>query len=253
MRTTRASLLTASCGWIAAALSLDPAGLGAQNAEPRIWQGVYTTAQAERGRATFNTACLRCHGPDLAGNTAPALKGERFQSSWGGDTIENLFVKIRDTMPPNFGTILDDQTKLDIVSYILQVNGFPAGKTELALGGADLVRSEIVQREPQAVVLNFSLIETVGCLARGANNTWLLTRTAEPRATRDDTPTEQHLAAAAGRPLGMRTFLLLSAVPFRPDAHEGRRMEARGLVYTEPGDERITLTSLRPAGERCDP
>ena len=30
-------------------------------------------------------------------------------------------------MPPNFGTILDDSTKLDIVTYILQTNGYPAG------------------------------------------------------------------------------------------------------------------------------
>lgn len=98
---------------------------------PRIWQGVYTSGQAERGKAAFNNACIRCHGEDLAGTTAPALKGERFESSWGGGTIENLFVKIRDTMPPNFGTILDDQAKLDIVSYILQTNGFPAGSSEL--------------------------------------------------------------------------------------------------------------------------
>jgi len=253
MRTTRVGLLATTAGWVVVALlSPDAAGLGAQNPEPRIWQGVYTSAQAERGRATFNTTCLRCHGPDLAGNTAPALKGDRFQSSWGGDTIEGLFVKIRDTMPPNFGASLDDQTKLDIVSYILQVNGFPAGNTELAVGGADLVRSEIVQRGQQAVVQNFALVEAVGCLARGPDHRWLLTRSAEPRATRDEAPTGQQLAAAAGRPLGTRTFLLLSAAPFRPDAHEGRRVEARGLVYTEPGDERITLTSLRPAGEKCE-
>ena len=69
----------------------------------------------------------------LLGTTAPALKGDRFQSSWGGDVIESLFGKIRDTMPPNFGTILDDQAKLDIVTYILQTNGYPAGASELAL------------------------------------------------------------------------------------------------------------------------
>ena len=40
--------------------------------------------------------------------------------------VDSLFTKVRDTMPPNFGTILDDQVKLDIVTYILQTNGFPA-------------------------------------------------------------------------------------------------------------------------------
>ena len=31
-------------------------------ATPRIWQGVFTDAQAERGQTRFNTACIRCHG-----------------------------------------------------------------------------------------------------------------------------------------------------------------------------------------------
>jgi len=80
------------------------AGLAAQDT-PRIWQGVYTAAQAERGKAVFNTTCLRCHGEDLGGTTAPALKGDRFQSSWGGDVIESLFTKVRDTMPPNLNDV----------------------------------------------------------------------------------------------------------------------------------------------------
>src|SRR5262245_13795605 len=151
---------------------------------PRIWQGVYTTAQAERGKAVFNTTCLRCHGEDLAGNTAPALKGDRFQSSWGGDVIESLFTKVRDTMPPNFGTILDDQVKLDIVTYILQTNGFPAGGSELMVGSTDLANTQILKKGEQASVQNFSLVQTVGCLASGPNKTWILTRTAEPVTTR---------------------------------------------------------------------
>jgi len=218
---------------------------------PRIWQGVYTSAQAERGKAVFGTACLRCHGEDLGGTTAPALKGERFESSWGGGTIENLFVKIRDTMPPNFGTILDDQAKLDIVSYILQTNGFPVGTTELATGGTDLGTAQILKKGEQAGVQSFSLIQTVGCLATGPNNTWVLTRTAEPLATREDAPSDQSLAAAASRSLGTQTFRLVSVKPFQPESHTGQKVEARGLIYTEPGDERINLTSLRATGGSC--
>ena len=218
---------------------------------PRIWQGVYSSAQAERGKAVFGTACLRCHGEDLGGTTAPALKGERFESSWGGGTIENLFVKIRDTMPPNFGTILDDQAKLDIVSYILQTNGFPAGTTELATGGADLGTAQILKKGEQAGVQSFSLIQTVGCLATGPNNTWVLTRTAEPLTTREDVPSDRALAAAASQSLGTKTFRLVSVKPFQPESHTGQKVEARGLIYTEPGDERINLTSLRATGGSC--
>ena len=225
-------------------------GLRAQDT-PRIWQGVYTDAQAQRGKTVFSTTCLRCHGEDLAGNTAPALTGDRFQTSWGGDVVESLFTKVRDTMPPNFGTILDDQVKLDIVTYILQTNGFPAGTSELLVGSADLATTQILKKGEQATVQNFSLIQTVGCLTAGPNNTWILARTAEPLSTRDDAPSERGLASAAARPLGTKTFRLISVTPFKPESHTGQKVEARGLIYTEPGDERINLTSLKPTGGSC--
>jgi hypothetical protein len=220
----------------------------AQNPEPRIWQGVYSTAQAERGKTSFNSSCLRCHGDKLQGNTAPALSGDRFFTTWGSEPIASLFAKIRDTMPPNFGTSIDDQTKLDIVAYILQTNGYPGGPGELTQNGTDLATAQILKKGEQALVQNFSLVQTVGCLGRGPDNTWVLTRTSDPLATRDDAPSAQSLASAATRPLGTRTFRLLSAKPFSPESHQGHKMEARGLIYSEAGDERLTLTSLRMAG-----
>ena len=91
-------------------------------------------------------------------------------------------------------------------------------------------------------------MQTVGCLARGPDNTWVLTRTSDPLVTRDYVPSPQSLTLAATRPLGTRTLRLLSAKPFSPESHQGHKMEARGLIYSEPGDERLTLTSLRMAG-----
>ena len=220
----------------------------AQNPEPRIWQGVYSTAQAERGKTSFNSSCLRCHGDKLQGNTAPALSGDRFFTTWGSEPIASLFAKIRDTMPPNFGTSIDDQTKLDIVAYILQTNGYPGGPGELTQNGTDLATAQILKKGEQAIVQNFSLVQTVGCLGRGPDATWVLTRTSDPLVTRDDAPSAQSLASAATRPLGTRTFRLLSAKPFSPESHQGHKMEARGLIYSEAGDERLTLTSLRMAG-----
>ena len=160
----------------------------AQNPEPRIWQGVYSTAQAERGKTSFNSSCLRCHGDKLQGNTAPALSGDRFFTTWGSEPIASLFAKIRDTMPPNFGTSIDDQTKLDIVAYILQTNGYPGGPGELTQNGTDLATAQILKKGEQALVQNFSLVQTVGCLGRGPDNTWVLTRTSDPLVTRDDAP-----------------------------------------------------------------
>jgi len=220
--------------------------------EPRIWQGIFTAAQAARGKETFTSACLRCHGSDLTGVTGPALTGERFYQSWGGEPVDRLFLKIRDTMPPNFGTVLDDKAKLDVVTYILQVNGFPAAAGELAVGGDDLASAQILKKGQQAAVQNFSLVQTVGCLVKGDGTSWRLARTAEPLSTREDSPSPQALQSAASRPLGTRTFGLLSVVPFSPASHVGQKMEARGLVYNDPADSKITLTSLKPTGAACD-
>jgi mono/diheme cytochrome c family protein len=225
-------------------------GVGAQDT-PRIWQGVYTAAQADRGKETFDTACIRCHGGDLAGTTAPALKGDRFLTTFGNETVDRLFLKIRDTMPPNFGTSLDDAAKLDIVTYILQTNGYPAGGKELTTSGDELGSIQILREGEQANVTNFSLVQTVGCLAKGPNNSWVLTQTAEPAVTRDDTPSSEALTAAGARPLGAATFLLLSAAPHDPAAHQGHKMEARGLVYRDAAEARLTLTSLKRIGAAC--
>ena len=124
----------------------------------------------------------------------------------------------------------------------------PAGAGELTQNGSDLASAQILKKGEQAIVQNFSLVQTVGCLARGPDNTWVLTRTSDPLVTRDDVPSPQSLTSAASRPLGTRTFRLLSAKPFSPETHQGHKMEARGLIYSEPGDERLTLTSLKMAG-----
>jgi mono/diheme cytochrome c family protein len=215
-------------------------------APPRIWQGVYTSAQAQRGKTAYDTSCIRCHGADLAGTTAPPLTGERFMSTWGGENVGRLFEKIRDTMPPLFGTFVSDDAKLDIVTYILHANGYPEGTRELA-AGPDLASIQILAKGEQGKVQNFALVQVVGCLTR-VNDSWRLTRTAEPVATTVDTPTPASLAEAAVTPLGSGDYLLLSAMPFDPVSQQGQKVEARGLIYAEPGNRRLTLTSLKTIG-----
>ena len=66
--------------------------------------------------------------------------------------------------------------------------------------------------------------------------------------TTESVPTEAALAAAASTPLGTGSFVLLSALPFNPAASEGRKVEARGLIYQESGDSLLTVTSLKSVG-----
>jgi hypothetical protein len=89
------------------------------------------SSRRRRRRAARRPSPRRASAATAATSPAsrvPALTGDRFYQSWGGEPIDRLFLKIRDTMPPNFGTVLDDKAKLDVVTYILQTNGFPGGR-----------------------------------------------------------------------------------------------------------------------------
>ena len=97
-----------------------------------VWDGVYTKDQAKRGESLYVQNCSSCHGPDLSGNDeAAALAGPVFLSSWDGLTVGDLANRVRVSMPPNNLGKLSRQQIVDILSYVLSFNNFPAGKTEL--------------------------------------------------------------------------------------------------------------------------
>ena len=214
--------------------------------------GVYTTAQAERGKANFLTGrCGGCHQLDLSGDRGPALKGDAFLSHWENGSVSTLFRKISETMPPNSPNESTDDAKIDIVAYLLQSNDFPAGKAELKLDPELLDSVEIARKGARASAPNFSLVQVVGCLSKGANNAWVLTNTTEPAVTRQETPTPAGLRDAQAKTLGAYRFELVSVKSFKPESHEGHKMEARGLLYRDSTDARLNLTSLQVVGPAC--
>ena len=97
-----------------------------------VWDGVYTDAQAERGRASYRQSCVGCHRDDLRGdNTAPSLVGESFTFLWGDMEVGELSARIQKLMPPERPGSLPAQTYIDIIAFILQKNAFPSGDLEL--------------------------------------------------------------------------------------------------------------------------
>src|SRR5437899_2869164 len=67
--------------------------------QSKIWDGIFTTEQARRGKAEFDQTCSRCHNLALIGSErGPAIKGPAFLSHWDKGTVADLFIKIRDTM-----------------------------------------------------------------------------------------------------------------------------------------------------------
>lgn len=101
---------------------------GQQPAATRL----YTADQATAGRAAYQATCAGCHQPDLGGsNDAPQLAGGDFVSAWRDRTPRDLFTFIQSTMPPESPGRAGEQANLNIVAYILQANGAPAGTQAL--------------------------------------------------------------------------------------------------------------------------
>jgi mono/diheme cytochrome c family protein len=97
-----------------------------------VWSGVYTTRQAERGRATFEASCASCHKADLSGRGAiPALRGEAFTGVRHGQSVADLYEAIRSTMPPGRPASLSPEAYADVVAYLLSANSYPPGEREL--------------------------------------------------------------------------------------------------------------------------
>lgn len=101
-----------------------------------IWDGVFTDAQAERGRPIFQMQCSICHGTDLisADGYAPDLVGFRFGSMWHGRTLAERFETIQTTMPLGKAGSLTAEEVVDIIAYILSYNEYPAGEDPLVPG-----------------------------------------------------------------------------------------------------------------------
>jgi len=94
--------------------------------------GAFTAAQSRRGKSGYESNCVACHKRDLtAAERAPALAGDAFLQHWQGLSADELFERIRNTMPQQKPHSLSDQVYVDIVAYLLDANGAPAGNTEL--------------------------------------------------------------------------------------------------------------------------
>jgi mono/diheme cytochrome c family protein len=114
-----------------------------------IWDGLYTEAQAARGKEAYMKACAECHMPDLAGHEyAGALAGFGFQLKWEDASLAEVYGRIR-TMPLGRGGTLPGQEYLDITAFVLHSNGYPAGNGELdaAVAGQRWPRIVIERRK----------------------------------------------------------------------------------------------------------
>jgi mono/diheme cytochrome c family protein len=114
-----------------------------------VWDGVYAEAQAARGKDQYLKECSSCHLADLTGSEqAVPLNGEAFILQWENKSVNDLFTSIRTTMPQGTPGQLGTQAYVDIVAFLLQANGFPAGAGELTRD-ADLQKAVQIVRKKE--------------------------------------------------------------------------------------------------------
>lgn len=130
---------------LSAALALlAPAAFAAST----VQDGVFTAAQATRGKEVYLANCATaCHQPNLVGSgPAPDLAGADFLARWEDLSLADLHKKIRTTMPMIKPGSLPAEDYLAVMAYLLEANGFPAGKAALSADAAALGAITIVKK-----------------------------------------------------------------------------------------------------------
>ena len=126
-------------------------GTSSAESSQTVWDGVYTEEQAKRGGPLYSERCASCHAADLTGGeTAPALASAEFKSNWSGLSVDDLFERIKVSMPADNPGSLSRQQTADTLAFVLSRGGFPAGKTELAREAEVLkqIRFEAIKPSP---------------------------------------------------------------------------------------------------------
>ena len=106
------------------------------NGQRSTGEGVYSREQWMRGRDVYAGLCAGCH---------PAIThvGPMFTTSWAGKKLSDLFGFLRERMPKNDPGSLSEQEYVDVMSYMLRLNGMPAGVDELPADSVALTKIRI--------------------------------------------------------------------------------------------------------------
>lgn len=121
MKPTRLFLALGTAAGLAFTVSV--ASIGARQTK-NASEGVYTKEQASRGATSYDTACASCH--ELG-----KFKGDEFAKAWTGKPLTDLHTAVI-SMPMDAPGSMKPEEYADILAYFLNLNGYPAGQTELA-------------------------------------------------------------------------------------------------------------------------
>jgi hypothetical protein len=95
------------------------------------------------------------------------------------------------------------------------------------------------------------IVEAIGCLADGANNTWTLASATEPARSTPGFSKADEVKAAEAKPLGTQQIRLIGLVEMHPEEHKGHKVLVKGLLVKDGTAQRLNITSLTTVSPTC--
>jgi cytochrome c5 len=134
--TFRNAAAASLAAWVVAvgAVAVNPSAAAEPAAQKSTNDAVYSKAQADGAKAQFEKICAECHPFSEADKKKPKdvpLGGETFFENWTGRSVGEIATTIALTMPNDGSAVVTEEEALNLVAFILQKNGFPAGKAPL--------------------------------------------------------------------------------------------------------------------------
>lgn len=138
MRTTSASLALLALTWSGVVVVQGRADSTPIRAvvQATTNDGIYTKAQADGAKAQYDKVCLTCHAFSEDGRKKKEdllLGSEEFLKKWEGKSVEELVTTTALSMPNDGSAVISEEEALNLIAYVLQQNGFPAGNAPLTL------------------------------------------------------------------------------------------------------------------------
>lgn len=99
--------------------------------------GVYTAAQAARGRSIYQLSCASCH-------SAASHAGPIFAAKWEGRLLWDLYRYVSEQMPKSDPGSLAPDEYASLVAYLLKMNDMPSGAAQVPTDSTMLKRIRIV-------------------------------------------------------------------------------------------------------------
>lgn len=101
--------------------------------------GIYTAAQAAKGKELYGQVCESCHNPGK-------FAGAEFTRAYGSKPLSEIDAAMSEMPMDNPGSLKREDVA-SLIAYFLEMNKYPAGQTTLS-GEADALKAIMVAPRP---------------------------------------------------------------------------------------------------------